>query len=187
MADSGLDGVVAATTALSHVDGERGELVIAGYQVDELAAHATFEETTWLLWNGDLPSAAQLEAFRASLAAMRAVPEATLTLLANCAEHNLDAIDALRIGAGTLSLVTDDAAGIVARMPTILASYRRLQQRRDPIAPRTDLAHAANFLYMLDGEVPGVERVRALETYLNTVIDHGLNASTFTARVITST
>jgi citrate synthase len=187
MVNSGLEGIVAATTALSHVDGERGELVIAGYQIGELAAHASFEETTWLLWNGDLPSAAQLETFGSSLAAMRALPEATLTLLAQCAEHDLDAMDALRIGAGTLSLVTDDAAGIVARMPTILASYRRLQQRRDPIAPRTDLGHAANFLYMLEGEAPGVERVRALETYLNTVVDHGLNASTFTARVITST
>ena len=71
MVSSGLEGIVAATTRLSHVDGERGELVIAGYPVGELAEHATFEETTWLLWHGDLPSAAQLEAFRAELAAAR--------------------------------------------------------------------------------------------------------------------
>ena len=88
---------------------------------------------------------------------------------------------------GTLSLVTDDAIGIVARMPTIVAAYSRLRDGKEPLPPRADLAHAANFLYMLTGDDPDAERVRALETYLNTVVDHGLNASTFTARVITST
>ncbi len=96
-------------------------------------------------------------------------------------------MDALRIGAGTLSLASDEATGIVARVPTIVASYWRLRQGLEPLAPRTDLGHAANFLYMVSGEVPDRERIRGLETYLNTVIDHGLNASTFTARVITST
>ena len=76
---------------------------------------------------------------------------------------------------------------IVAKFPTIVAAYARLSGGAEPIAPRTDLGHAANFLYMLSGEVPDAERVRALETYLNTVVDHGLNASTFTCRVITST
>ena len=74
-----------------------------------------------------------------------------------------------------------------ARMPTIVAAYSRLRHGHAPIAPRSDLGHAANFLYMLSGETPDPERVRGLETYLNTVVDHGLNASTFTARVITST
>ena len=96
-------------------------------------------------------------------------------------------MDALRIAAGTISLVSDDAGAIVARMPTIVAAFWRLAQGSEPIAPRADLGHAANFLYMLSGEVPDAERVRGLETYLNTVVDHGLNASTFTARVITST
>src|SRR5438045_6044425 len=123
MANNGLEGVVAATTALSHVDGEQGELIIAGYRVEELAAHASFEETTWLLWNGELPSAAQLDLFRRSLAAMRSLPDATLALLRNCAEHKIEPMDALRMGAGTLSLVTDDPAGIVARMPTVVAVY----------------------------------------------------------------
>src|SRR5262245_22463759 len=95
-ARSGLEGVVAATTALSHVDGERGELIIAGFPVGELAAHATFEETTWLLWHGDLPSAAQLESFHATLAAARGVPLATTSLLRECARANLDPMDALR-------------------------------------------------------------------------------------------
>lgn len=184
---SGLEGVVAATTTLSQVDGERGELVIAGYKADELADHATFEETTWLLWHGELPSAAQLETFRGALAAVRGIPESALALLGDCARRRLDAMDALRMAAGTLSLVTDDATGIVARVPTIIASYSRLRHGLDPLAPRADLGHAANFLYMLTGDVPDPERVRGLETYLNTVIDHGLNASTFTARVITST
>jgi citrate synthase len=187
MATGGLEGVVAATTELSHVDGQRGELVIAGFLVDDLAEYATFEETTWLLWHGDLPSATQLETFRRALAAERALPDATLALLREGADHDVDAMDALRMAAGTLSLISDEATGLVARMPTIVATYVRLRRGQSPLAPRTDLGHAANFLYMLSGDVPDPERVRALETYLNTVIDHGLNASTFTARVITST
>ena len=100
-------------------------------------------------------------------------------------------MDALRIAAGTISLTlspgSDGAAAIVARLPTIAAAFWRLERGAEPMAPRRDLGHAANFLYMLTGEVPDAERVRALDTYLTTVIDHGLNASTFTARVITST
>jgi len=187
MATSGLDGVVAASTQLSLVDGERGELVIGGFRVDELAEHATFEETTWLLWHGDLPSAGQLDRFRASLAAERVLPDTALAVLRACADRKVDAMDALRMAAGTISLVTSEAPGIVARMPTIVAAYSRLRHGHAPIAPRSDLGHAANFLYMLSGETPDPERVRGLETYLNTVVDHGLNASTFTARVITST
>ncbi len=185
---SGLEGVVAATTTLSHVDGERGELIIAGFPVGELAAHATFEETTWLLWHGELPTGSDLNAFRDALAAERELPPATITLLHECANARLDPMDALRIGAGTISISsTDDANALVARFPTIVATYSRLRRGEQPIAPRRDLGHAANFLYMLTGDAPDAERVRGLETYLNTVVDHGLNASTFTARVITST
>jgi citrate synthase len=187
MVNNGLEGVVAATTGLSHVDGERGELVIAGYRIDELAEQATFEDTTWLLWHGELPSGAALETFRRALARVRGLPESTLALLRECADRDLEVMDALRMAAGTISLVSDEATAIVARVPTIVASYWRLRQGQEPLAPRSDLGHAANFLYMLNGEAPDPERVRGLETYLNTVIDHGLNASTFTARVITST
>ena len=183
----GLEGIVAASTQLSHVDGERGELVIAGYQVDELAEQATFEETTWLLWHGELPTPAQLESFRHDLAGHRALSNATVALLRDCAHHAVGAMDALRMAADTLSLESDEPIAIVARMPAIVAAYWNLRRGREPRAPRRDLGHAANFLYMLDGETPDPERVRGLETYLNTVIDHGLNASTFTARVITST
>ena len=91
------------------------------------------------------------------------------------------------MAAGTISIHSDDASAIVARFPTIIATFSRLRRGAEPIAPREDLGHAANFLYMLAGEAPEPEQVRGLETYLNTVVDHGLNASTFTARVITST
>ena len=187
MVKSGLEGIVAATTRLSDVDGERGELTIAGYDVAELAAQATFEETTWLLWHGALPSGRQLTAFRSELAARRGLPPASVALLRECATARMDPMDALRIAAGTISMVSDDACAIVAQCPTIVATLWRLRQGLDPIAPRPDLGHAANFLYMLDGQPPDAERTRGLETYLNTVVDHGLNASTFTARVITST
>jgi citrate synthase len=187
MVNSGLEGVVAATTRLSAVDGERGELVIAGFQVGELAEHATFEETTWLLWHGELPSARALDAFRLELADQRELRPTALALLRECAQAALDPMDALRIAAGTISLTSSDARAIVGRFPTIVAAYWRLCRGAEPIAPRRDLGHAANFLYMLTGQEPDAERVRALETYLNTVVDHGLNASTFTARVITST
>ena len=184
---SGLDGVVAATTALSLVDGERGELVIGGFPVEELAEHATFEETTWLLWHGDLPSTAQLHQFRDELASCRELPESTIALLRDCARHSVDPMDALRMAAGTVSLTSDEATSIVATMPGIVAAYDRLRRGLEVVSPSPDLGHAANFLYMLSGQTPDAARVRALETYLNTVIDHGLNASTFTARVITST
>jgi len=187
MISNGLEDVVAAATRLSHVDGEAGELVIAGYPVGELAANATFEETTWLLWHGDRPASRELDTFRADLAARRALPPATLALLRECARARLDPMDALRIALGTVSLVSQEPAAIVALAPTIVAAFHRLSGGDEPIAPRDDLGHAANYLYMLTGASPDAERVRALETYLNTVVDHGLNASTFTCRVITST
>jgi citrate synthase len=187
MVNSGLEGVVAASTSLSAVDGERGELIIAGYPIGELAEHATFEETTWLLWHGELPSARQLAAFHAGLAARRELPAAAASLLRQCADARLEPMDALRVAAGTISLASDDASTIVAAFPTLVAAFWRLRHGAEPILPRRDLAHAANFLYMLTGDAPDAEHVRALDTYLNTVVDHGLNASTFTARVITST
>ena len=187
MPSQGLEGVVAATTLLSEVDGERGELLIAGFPVGELAAHATFEETTWLLWNGDLPTQSQVEAFKSELTAQRRLPAPTMSLLRESAAAAIDPMDALRMGVDTVSLESNEASAIVARVPTIVATFWRLSKGLEPLQPRTDLGHAANFLYMLSGESPDAERVRALETYLNTVIDHGLNASTFACRVITST
>jgi citrate synthase len=193
----GLEGVVAAETKLSHVDGLQGLLIIAGYPLDQLAGNATYEEAVYLLWNGALPNRDQLAAFRAELAARRALPAATLALLAAVAAERRPAMDALRIAAGTFDLdsapgadAQDDkalAVQVLARMPTAVAAYARLLQDEGPISPDADLSHAANYLYMLTGKRPSDGDVRGLETYLNTVIDHGLNASTFAARVIIAT
>lgn len=187
--NKGLEGVVAAETRLSMVDGERGELIIAGYPVGELAPNVTFEETVWLLWKGDLPEDAQLKEFHSDLRSRRELATATIELLRACAEASIDPMDALRIAAGTITLTSrgEDALALVAQFPTIVAAYWRLLHGRPLINPDPTLGHAANFLYMLNGAAPRAGEVRALDTYLNTVVDHGLNASTFTARVITST
>lgn len=191
----GLQGIVAAQTRLSSVDGQLGELIIAGFPLEEIASRATFEEMVYLLWHDALPTAPQLEDFQQRLVPYRALPAFTLDLLRAAAAQQVPAMDALRMAASTISLRTPDepddeqrdALALVARFPTIVAAYWRLFNGQDPIAPRTDLSHAANYLYMLTGESPTAEHTRALETYLNTVVDHGLNASTFTARVIIST
>lgn len=175
MNNRGLEGVVAAETKLSHVDGERGELIIAGYRVDDLAPNATFEEVVWLLWNGESPDERELANFRRELALRR---DCDVSRAAD-----VPPLDAIRM----LLPPGDDPLDIVAKFPTIIAAVWRQSRNLTPIAPDPALGHAANYLYMLNGEVPADEKVRALETYLNTVIDHGLNASTFTARVITST
>lgn len=190
---NGLEGIIASETELSMVDGTAGELIIAGFPVAELAMNATFEETAFLLWYGRLPDETELTAFRGDLASRRALPQAAHDLLRAAAEKQIDTMDALRMAAGSISLrgsaKNDDdvARDLLASFPTIVASYWRLLHAHDPIAPNPDLGHAANVLYMLTGHVPAGERVSGLETYLNTVVDHGLNASTFTARVIAST
>jgi citrate synthase len=186
---SGLEGVVAAQTRLSHVDGQRGQLIIAGYPVEELAPNARFEEVAYLLLHGDLPNPSELQAFRNALAANRELPQATLDLLRVAAQRNVAPMDALRMAAATLDLEPADQpeTSLMARFPAIVAAYWRLRQGEEPIAPHAELDLAANYLYMLTGSEPPPERVRALETYMNTVSDHGLNASTFVARVIIST
>jgi citrate synthase len=191
----GLQGVVAAETRLSSVDGQRGELIIAGFLLEEIAPNATFEDMVYLLWYNTLPNQQQLADFRQRLAAYRALPEYTIELLRTAAEQRVPVMDALRMGASTISLRTPgepgdpqrDALAVIARFPTIIAAYWRLLNGQKPLAPRDDLGHGANYLYMLNGSEPSDQQTRALETYLNTVVDHGLNASTFTARVIIST
>jgi citrate synthase len=189
----GLDGVVAAQTRLSSVDGLAGELIIVGFPLEEIAPQATFEEMVYLLWYDRLPTQQELADFRAQMAAAREIPQAALDVLRAAADEKQDVMDALRMAASTLSLggtgddSSRDALKLVASFPTIVAAYWRLLKGETPLSPRADLGHAANYLYMLTGEVPSSERVRGMETYLNTVVDHGLNASTFTARVIIST
>jgi len=189
----GLEGVIAAETKLSRVDGQKGELIIGGYPLEIMAGQATFEEVVYLLWHGNRPNADQLQAFGQSLASKRELPAATVTLLRAVAAEKKPMMDALRIAAGTVDLDQPEsdhmtsAKTILARLPTAVAAYYRLLQGQEPISPNPELSHAANFLYMLSGDTPSPARVKGLETYLNTVVDHGLNASTFTARVIIAT
>jgi citrate synthase len=185
----GLEGVIAAETRLSSVDGEAGELIIAGFPVEELASRASFEETLYLLLHDALPDPGELAALEKELAGGRPLASATLDLLRAAAAEGAETMDALRMAAGTASLGESggEALALVARLPTIVAAYWRLLGGEEPVEPEGELGHAANYLYMLTGEVPGGESVRALETYLNAVVDHGMNASTFAARVIVST
>jgi len=194
----GLEDVVAAETRLSRVDGKAGELIIAGFLVEEFASRASFEETVYLLWHDVLPNLEQLADLREALSVRRALPRPILDLLRAAASERAPVMDALRMATGSLSLGRPDGAraedefydgalALVACFPTIVAAYWRLLNGEEPVAPNPELGHAANYLYMLSGESPSEELARALETYLNTVVDHGLNASTFAARVIVST
>src|SRR5215204_5467719 len=187
----GLEGVVATRTRLSMVDGEAGRLVIAGFLVEDLAGRATFEETLYLLWNDALPDAEQLTGLKQDLAARRVLPKITEDVVRRAAAEGVPAMDALRMAAGTLVSRDggdrDEALRIVAAFPTIVAAHWRLSRGEEPVEPAPELPHAANYLYMLYGEVPSDERARALETYLSAASDHGMNASTFAARVIVST
>src|ERR687896_619136 len=186
---AGLEDVVAAETRLSGVDGEAGELIIAGFQVEELAGRVSFEETVYLLWHDVLPDPGRLAEFREELAGRRELPPATLDLLRAVAAEKVPVMDALRMAAGTVSPGTDEeeALALVARLPTIVAAYSRMLEGEEPVDPDPELSHAANCLYMLTGKEPGAEFTRALDTYLSTVSDHGMNASTFAARVIVAT
>ncbi len=194
MRGKGLEGVVAATTALSLVDGTAGRLIYRGYTIGDLAAHATFEEAAYLLWYGRLPSASELAHLRAQLAARRALPEHVIQIIQ---QHpaNADPMDVLRTSVSALSSTGDfadppsveQAISLIAKIPTILAAFQR-QRRGEPlIASRADLGHTANYLYLLSGTEPAPSQIRALDAYLVLTLDHGMNASTFTARVIAST
>lgn len=196
-APRGLDGIVAARTRLSHVDGLAGELIIGGYELKELAGRVSFEEAAHLLWCGALPGTDELGRLRREMTALRAVPDETMQVVRAAA--TVPPVDALRMACATLSLDLTDpddisrsadlaaAKMLVARFPTLVAAHARLSEGQEPIAPRDDLSHAANFLYMLHGKAPDPVASHALDTYWVTVIDHGMNASTFTGRVIAST
>lgn len=195
----GLNGVVLTETRLSMVDGQAGRLVIGGLPLEELAPNATFEETIFLLWNDRLPNSGELTELKGLLAGQRELPEMTFSILKAAAELNLPPMSALRMAVDTLALDDpnpgDDsepanrerARLLVAKVPTIIAGYWRLLHDRQPVSPDPDLDHVANFLYMLHAEAAHGAAVRGLETYMNAVVDHGMNASTFTARVIVST
>jgi citrate synthase len=188
----GLEGIVAAETRLSHVDGEAGQLTLAGYAVEDLAPRAGFEEVAYLFLRGRLPEPSERVEFAQELAGRRALPRAAMELLREAAAANTPPMDALRMAAPVLSLgreenPQDDALTAIAAFPALVGAYWRLRRGEAPAPIRSDLSHAAHYLHQLTGAVPTAERARALETYLNTVCDHGLNASTFAARVIVST
>ena len=191
MAD-GLEGVVATATRLSEVDGDGGRLTLAGYAVEDLAPNATFEEVAYLFLHGRLPDAEEHTRFARDLGRRRTLTPAVTRVLQEAAAAQTPPMDALRMAAPLLSLGRDeqpleDAMNAIASFPTIVGSYWRLRSGEPPVAVRADLTHAAHYLHQLSGLEPSAERARALETYLNTVCDHGLNASTFTARVTAST
>lgn len=189
----GLEDVTVAETRLSYIDGEAGELVIGGYPLAEIAGNAEYEETLYLLYNDKLPTQDELEEFREELAGYRALPDGALDVVREAAEAGESPMDALRIGTAACGLDVEgedaerDKLVLVARLPTVVAAYWRYLNGEEAVEPRSDLRHAANYLYMIKGEEPSEAEVRGVETYLNTVIDHGLNASTFTARTIVST
>jgi citrate synthase len=200
----GLEDVVVGATRLSRVDGEAGRLVIGGFPIEELAPAASYEEVLFLLWHDRLPSRSDLAGLREEMAGLRTLSDGTLAALRAAAGARLDPMDALRIGVSTLLLANPElgrvelqrepalanrarALAIVAALPVLVAAYHRLCHGREPIAADSRLGHAASFLWLLGGARAHPARVRALETYLNTAIDHGMNASTFAARVIVST
>ncbi|WP_310719302.1 citrate synthase/methylcitrate synthase [Streptomyces lydicus] len=202
-APRGLAGVIVTETRLGDVRGREGFYHYRQYSAVELATSRSFEDVWYLMFHGELPDAAQLAAFRAETAALRPLPDAVC-----------DALPALA-GAGALAgplaglrtalslfgasvgfrplydIDADrrraDALAVCAAVPTLLTALHRLGRGLQPVEPRADLGHAANYLYMLTGEEPEPAQVRAIEAYLISTIDHGFNASTFTARVITST
>lgn len=193
MSHPGFEEVTVAETRLSDIDGQAGELIINGFPVRELATNASFEESAFLLLYDRLPSAEELAKFRTELAGQREIGAEVKGVLRQAAREEKPAMEALRMGVAAASLgETTDATEqaslrMIGVMPTIAATYWRYHQGQDPLPPRADLGQAANYLYMLTGEEPDPATIRGLETYLNTVIEHGLNASTFTARVVVST
>ena len=189
----GLEGIVASQTAISMVDGQNGRLVYEGYVIADLAEQMSFEEVAFLLWNGKLPTRAELDSLSLDLAGSRTLTDAATTTL-KALPTDTDPMDVLRsvvsvqgvehrLEKPTIPL----AVHATASFPTILAMFHRRQLGLEPIKPRADLGHAANYLYMMNGKESGPEVVRALNTYLVLLADHGMNASTFTARVIAST
>ncbi|HKV87118.1 MAG TPA: citrate/2-methylcitrate synthase [Candidatus Dormibacteraeota bacterium] len=190
----GLEGVVAAETEISEVDGANGKLIYrGGYLIEDLVGVASFEEIAYLLWKGELPDQAQLDALRSQMISGRRLNKAARGAVM-AMDAATDAMDVLRTGVsaqGAAKSLTkpslEEAIALTAIMPTIVgASYRR-RLGKEIIEPRDDLGHAANLLWMVNGEEPSAEKVHFVDTYLVLLADHGLNASTFAARVVAST
>lgn len=185
---NGLEGVVVADTRLSEVDGERGRLVVAGHDIERLAGAATFEDLAALLWHGELPAPAARDELRRAIAHGRVLAFERMHTLGDALTHS-DGMDALR--AAVAHLATDrglgDPARLTGAMAVFASAWSRLRAGARPLAPDPTLPHAADYLRMLTARAPEPARVAGLDAYLVTVADHGMNASTFAARVVTST
>jgi len=197
----GLEGVLVAESELSKIDGDAGKLVYRGYTIEDLARGASYEEVIYLLWYGHLPNADELASFEESMVAERAVDDDVLAAVSDLAEADEDPMAALRTAVSMLSAYDPDAdepttdteatlrkgRRITAKIPTILAAFTRIRNGEDPVEPREDLGHAANFLYMLNGEEPDDVLAETFDMALVLHADHGINASTFSAMVTAST
>jgi citrate synthase len=194
----GLEGVIALESELSSIDGEKGELIYRGYSINDLAEGASFEEVVYLLWNGELPTEDELEALRSELQSERSLPAPVVDFLRNVPD-DAHPMAVLQTTVSALGLydqeanVMEEAANrrkavrILAQIPTLIATFDRLRKGLDPIAPLEGGSMARNFLYMLNGEAPGEAAERIFDVCLVLHADHGLNASTFTSRVVGST
>jgi citrate synthase len=194
----GLEGAVVADTRLSRVMGDIGRLIYCGYDISDLAEHASYEEIVFLLWNQRLPNRAELQQLHKALIADMPLPSAELDIMRRF-PAKAHPMSVLRTAVSTTGLFDPSAEDnspeanqrkalrLTARMPSIIAAWSRIRAGKEPIPPRDDLGHAANFLYMLRGKDPEQTEIDALNVYLVLLADHGMNASTFTARVVTST
>lgn len=194
----GLADIIAGPSAISKVDPLGDELIYYGYRVSELCEHSSYEEVAYLLLHGALPKKADFEAFRDFLSENRGLPSEILTYLCKIPKE-AHYMDILRSGISLMahfdpkcedpSPVAEREKGalLIAKTPTILAARIRVLKGEKPIPPVSSLGHAANFLYMLSGEKPDIDSAKALDASLICYAEHGFNASTFTARVCTST
>ena len=196
--DRGLEGVVVGSTVLSNVEGGIGRLTYRGYDIDDLAPNVCFEEVVHLLLYGHLPTRDELDTLKRELSTRRALPGPLMAAMQTVPKTAWP-MDVLRTVVSGLALfspvnnkgehVSDvhGAIELTAKMTTILAAWDRIRRGLEPIDPRADLSHAANFLYMRTGKVPSAIESDAIDTYLVLLADHSYNASTFSARVTAST
>lgn len=190
--NKGLEGIVAFSTSKSFIDGQKGELIYAGYNIDTLAENATFEEVCFLLWNDRLPNKEELDELKNKMVAQRKLPEPVLTYIKSTSK-DAEPMAVLRSAVSMLADFQDDtsntdsAIAITAQMPTIIAAFARARDGKDVVAPLDSGSTAFNFLYMLNDEEPGKEAEKTMDLCLILHAEHGMNASTFTGRAICST
>lgn len=189
----GLEDVIAGESSISFIDGKEGRLLYRGYSIDELAVKSTYEETTFLLWNGRLPTEGELKSFSKEVASKSHIPSGVLSILSSL-PTNCDAMDAVRVGVAALGVFDnpmysqqEKALSIFAKMGTMVAAIHRHKHGQDIVSSREDFDFASNFLNMVTGTEPSRDDARLMDVLLILHADHELNASTFTARVIAST